>query len=249
MTDTVVWISGASSGIGAALVRTHPFDDALVVDISRSGGTPGTEHLAADLADPAAWDEVAADFTRRLDDGATRAVFVHNAGVVEPVAPAERADAQAYRRNVLVNAASPPVLGQAFLAAVTAWGGRSDLVMLSSGAASSPYHSWSGYCAGKAAVEMWVRTVGLEQQARADRGERACRVVAVSPGVVATAMQEQLRATDERDFPAVDRFRGLHEQGQLTEPDDAARGIWTLLRRDDVDNGAVVDLRDLRASG
>ena len=247
MADTVIWISGASSGIGAALVRTQPFSDALLVDISRSGGTPGTEHLRADLADPDAWAEVGQDFRRRLGDDVQRAVFVHNAGMIEPVAPAERADPDTYRRNVLVNAAAPPALGQAYLAAVAGWGGRSDLVMLSSGAASSPYHSWSAYCAGKAALEMWVRATGLEQQARAERGESACRVLAVSPGVVATRMQEALRATDEADFPAVDRFRGLHEQGQLTEPDDAARGIWALLDRD-LEPGAVVDLRDLQSA-
>ena len=67
--------------------------------------------------------------------------------------------------------------------------------------------------------------------------------VAVGPGVVATGMQEQIRAMDERDFPQVERFRGLHEHGELRDPADAARGIWGLLDRD-LDNGAIIDLRN-----
>ena len=44
MGDTVVWISGASSGIGAALAASVPYPDARVIGISRRRGAHG-EHL------------------------------------------------------------------------------------------------------------------------------------------------------------------------------------------------------------
>ena len=50
MSKNLVFVSGASSGLGLALVRTLPFDDARTIDISRRGGS-GCEHFAADLAD------------------------------------------------------------------------------------------------------------------------------------------------------------------------------------------------------
>lgn len=242
MTDTIVWITGASSGIGAALVQTCPFDDAHVFDISRSGGTPGAEHVPADLADPASWSSLEAHLVTQL--GAfhgRRAVLIHNAGLLEPIGFAGRVESEGYRQNVLVNAAAGQVLGHAFLRALLAGDvPESHLLMLSSGAASTPYPGWSSYCAGKAALEMWVRAVGLEQA----QSPPGCRVVAVAPGVVATKMQEQIRATDEADFPSVGKFHQLHEEGQLRDPVDAAQGIWSTLDRD-LDNGAVVDLRKL----
>jgi benzil reductase ((S)-benzoin forming) len=119
-------------------------------------------------------------------------------------------------------------------------GATGHLVIISSGAAHSVYEGWTSYGAGKAAVDQWVRTAGAEQSHRGDR----CRVLAVAPGVVATAMQEQIREMPERDFPEVAKFVELHESGALREPETVAREILDLIDRD-LPNGAVVDLREL----
>lgn len=249
MTDTIVWITGASRGIGAALLASVPYSGAHIIDISRSGpdGTAPDgseiEHLPADLSDPSAWAAVEAHMIAKLGDFAgDRAVFVHNAGTIDPVGFAGEVDSEAYRRNVVLNSAAPQALGHAFLKAVASSDsvGEAHLVMLTSGAASTPYEGWSSYSAGKAAVDMWVRAVGAEQTLRGGR----TRVAAVAPGTVDTAMQEHIRTMDEEDFPRVGKFIDRHESGQLTPPDEAARGIWELLSQD-LDNGAVVDLRSL----
>lgn len=235
--ETLVWISGASAGIGAALAATVPFPGARVVDLSRRGGTPGTEHFRVDLSEPADWTRVAEHFAAELAGfRGDRVVFVHNAGTVVPIGPAAEGDGPAYARAVLLNSAAPQALGQAFLQASAGLRAERHLVMLSSGAARKPYPGWSAYNAGKAAVEQWVRTVGAEAG--------GCRVIAVAPGVVDTAMQADIRAVDEHAFPAVERFRQLRATGGLTSPEEAARGIWSLLDRP-LENGAVVDLRDL----
>jgi benzil reductase ((S)-benzoin forming) len=238
---SLVWISGASSGIGAALARTVPYDDAVLVDISRRGGTPGTEHVAADLADPASWPLVEREFSGRLRgfDGA-RVVFVHNAGTLDPIGPVGTVDTAAYTRNVLLNSAAAQVLGHAFLRAVADLRCEQHLLMISSGAARTPYEGWSSYCAGKAAVEAWVRVAGLEQRRRSP----GCRVVAVAPGTVDTGMQAKIRATGEQEFPRGDRFRELHETGGLSDAHHSARMIWSVLDRD-LENGSSVDVRDL----
>ncbi|MGH8907144.1 MAG: SDR family NAD(P)-dependent oxidoreductase [Egibacteraceae bacterium] len=242
MTDTIVWITGASSGIGAALAETVPFADAHVIDVSRSGGAPGgAEHLPADLSDPAAWAAVEAHLHARLGVFAgKRAVLLHCAGTLEPIGFAGEVDSAAYRRNVALNSAAPQALGHAFLAASAELSCERRLILISSGAARTPYEGWSSYCAGKAAVDQWVRVAGAEQRRRPN----GCHVLAVAPGVVATRMQEQLRGMDEADFPAVADFRELHETGALRDPKDVARDIWALLDRG-LPSGAVVDLRDL----
>lgn len=239
MPKTLVWISGASGGIGRALADTVPFEDARVLGISR-GKPPAGEHLQADLADPSSWAAVAESFERELDgfDG-ERVAFFHAAGTLDPIGFAAEVDGDEYTRNVLLNSACPQVLGQAFVAAARDVDARRHLVILTSGAAQSVYPGWSSYGAGKAAVDQWVRDVGAEQERRG-----GVRVLAVGPGTVDTGMQEKIRETPEEAFPERQKFVGLHEEGKLTDPEDVARKLWGLLDAD-LDNGAVVDLRSL----
>lgn len=239
MTRSLVILSGGSSGIGLALVETVPWAEARVIDVSRRGA-PGCEHLAADLSDPAAWPRVAELFEREVAGFAgERVVFFHSAGTLTPIGFAGEVPAEAYARNVLLNSAAPQVLGAAFLAAARRTEARCHLVMIGSGAARSIYEGWTSYGAGKAAADQWVRTAGAEQQRRGGR----VSVLSVAPGVVATPMQEEIRATPERDFPDLARFIELHEEGDLREPKTVAQELWALLERD-LENGSVLDLRD-----
>jgi benzil reductase ((S)-benzoin forming) len=236
----LVVVTGGSAGLGRALLAHAP-DGASRVDVSRSGcDLPGVAHLAADLADPGTWARTGAELVRRIaDHDGDRVCVVLNAGVIEPIGPADRVDADAYARSVLLNGAAPQVLGQQVLAALVEHpAARRELVLISSGAATTAYPGWSAYCAAKAATDHWTRTVAAEQEGR----ERPVRVVSVAPGVVATGMQEAIRATDEADFPPVARFRTLHAEGQLADPDEVAVRLWRHLEADRLD--PVTDLRD-----
>lgn len=244
MPRALVFVSGATRGIGLALARHVPFEPARVIDASRHGAPASAAspavHLAVDLATHAGWDALAACFEREIAcfDG-ERVIFFHNAGTLEPIGFAGEVEPHAYRANVLLNGAAPQILGDAFLRATRATRARCDLVMVSSGAAHSVYEGWSSYCAGKAALDHWVRTVGAEQTRRGGR----CRVIAVAPGVVATEMQAQIRLTREHDFPAVAHFHELFAEGALRSPDEVARDLWGLLQSDRLENGTVLDLR------
>ena len=235
---TLVFISGASSGIGLAMARRHPFDAARIIDISRRGGG-GFEHHPADLADPASWPGVADLFLREMQGfEGERVVFVHSAGTLEPMGYAGEVDAAAYTRQVLLNSAAPQVLGQAFVRAARETRAPCTLLNVGSGAGHSAYRGWSAYCGGKAASDHWIRTVGLEQR---ERGH--CQLISVAPGIIETPMQEQIRASPSEAFPDAETFRSLHREGALRSPDEAARDLWALLDRE-LENGAVLDLRD-----
>jgi NAD(P)-dependent dehydrogenase (short-subunit alcohol dehydrogenase family) len=236
---TLLFVTGGSSGIGRALIEARPWRDARVLNLSRRPA-PGSEHVAVDLAEPEGWRRAAACFGRELAGFAgERAVLVHAAGTLSPIGFAGEHDPDAYRRHVLLNSAAPQVLGDAFLRALRGAQAPATLLFVGSGASRHVYEGWSGYGAGKAAVDQWVRTVGAEQARRGGR----CRVLCVAPGVVETAMQAEIRATATADFPERDRFEELHASGQLRRPLDVARELWALLDRD-VPNGAVLDLRD-----
>ncbi|MEX1093430.1 MAG: SDR family NAD(P)-dependent oxidoreductase [Acidimicrobiia bacterium] len=236
----VVIISGGSSGLGLALAGSVPFP-ARVVDISRSGPPEGSaiEHVAADLADVASWGEVSRQIADIIEaENPDRAVFIHAAGTLNPIGFAGEVDFEPYVNNVVLNSAAGQVLGHAFLSAVRGRHGTYDLVMISSGAASNDYPGWSAYGSGKAALDQWVRYAGAEQKLRG-----GVRVAAIAPGVMDTEMQAAIRSMSEEEFPRVQRFRDLHEQGKLVAPEDAARRLWDAVESG-LDPGSVLDLRD-----
>jgi benzil reductase ((S)-benzoin forming) len=147
-------------------------------------------------------------------------------------------DDDVYISNVLLNSAAGQVLGMAYLKALAGRAGDHDLVMVSSGAATTAYPGWAAYGAGKAALNQWVRAVGKEQQI-----DGGVRVSAIAPGVVDTSMQAEIRGTNVNHFPDVDRFRQLKEAGDLISPEEAARKMWAAIESR-LESGAVIDLRN-----
>ena len=237
----LVFISGASSGIGAALAaHLSPMPDVAVATFSRSS-LDAPYHLSVDLSRPGEWSGVASWMGSVADEVRPGALwFFHCAATLSPIGFAGEVDADAYSSNVVLNSASPQVLGDRFIALAKRLGVPAVLVQISSGAATKAYPGWSSYCAAKAAVDHWTRTVGSEL---AKRG-LPITAISVAPGVVDTPMQDEIRQLDDAHFPDVQRFRDLKSDGILRSPDVVARELWDLASRSDLENGAVLDLRD-----
>jgi benzil reductase ((S)-benzoin forming) len=221
---TIVWVTGATSGIGEALAAAVPWPDARVISIARRAH-PSLESVQADLAEPAGWDTVEEHLALELAgfDG-ERAVFVHNAFLPEPTGFVGEVDPAAYRRHVLANAAAPLLLGEMFLRHLPP-GVEGGLVMISSAAARVPFAGRAGYGAGKAAMEQWVRTVRSELSHRGSSNW----AVAIRPGAVDTPAMRRDALADPNDFPVATAARDLVEAGLLDTADVAARRIWDVL--------------------
>jgi len=242
--SATVWITGASSGIGRALMETVPFD-ARLSGVSRRTPTKGSS-VALDLSLPSSWEQLGLLWHTEAEGFmGDRAVFIHAAATLDPMGSADSVESGAYEKAVLLNSAAPQVLGSLFLSAFGRLGCRCQVAIITSGAARTVYPGWSHYGAGKAAVDQWVRTVGAEQARKGTLGAgRPAEVIAIAPGVVNTPMQEAIRATSDVDFPQRERFVGLHQAGALADPREVAERIWGLLH-DGLPTGSVVDLRDL----
>ena len=223
---TIVWITGATQGIGQALARAVPYPDARVVNISRRQH-PDLETVRADLADPASWDVVARHLLDELAafDG-ERAIFVHNAnyggsaGFVGEIDPVE------YRRQVYANAAASLVLGDAFVRACRPEF-ESGLVMISSASAKFAMQGMAVYGAAKAAMEQWVR-------GRAGRAEES-RGGTVGGGHPARIRHHRRHAGHlrrrqrDRTFLGAAAVAQAIAEGRGDTPDEVARDIWNLL--------------------
>ena len=216
----LVFVTGGSRGIGRALVEHYEAAGWTVREFSRSGS--GARHVPLDLADTGA---AIAAATRAFEPLAAmtweRVLLVNNAGLAAPVAPARRLDDAAISRNLNVNLASAIGVVAAVARCFAASPAAKTVVNVTSGAALKGYFGWSLYCAAKAGMENFIRSLAVEQAA--EPYPIAC--INLAPGVVDTAMQAELRATPVADFPDVGRFIDLKHSGALRAPEAVAHVI------------------------
>lgn len=196
-TGRTVVVTGASRGIGEAAARhlaalgahvvlaarSRERVDAVAAEIVSAGGTATAVACdVAQAADVAAVIDAAVAATGRLD------VLVNNAGLIDPIARLADSDPGAWSAIVDVNLkgvyhglrfAIPQMLAQ----------GGGTVINISSGAATSALEGWSHYCATKAAVLSLTRCADKEYR------DHGIRVIGLSPGTVATGMQERIRAS------------------------------------------------------
>lgn len=229
---SLVWISGATEGIGLGLARNVPYPDARIVNLSRRVH-PDYESRFLDLADQSCWSEVGDYFAEELRAFAgERAIFIQNAHLMGMTGFVGEVPSQDYERDIIANVAAPLRLGERFLRAVldSGFAGEAGLVMMSSSSARSPTIGQTVYCAGKAALEMWVR-VARRELAMRERGN--VWVTAVRPGFVDTALTRRVAAMDESDYPIAPQMRKQMAEGVgVMDIDTAARQIWAALPTD-----------------
>ena len=233
-------LTGHTHGLGAALAAGLLQRGVQVLALSR-GGAPehaGLTQVALDLSDSAAlatW--LNGDALRDFLAGAGQVMLINNAGTLGPVKPPGRQSAPALAQAVALNVAAPLMLTDALIAASPDAHDR-RIAHVSSGAARTPYAGWSVYCATKAALDQHARAAALDAPA-------GCRIVSVAPGVIDTAMQAQIRATPDSDFPNRARFEALQRDGALWPPAEAAARFIDHLLSPQFGDEAVVDLRTL----
>lgn len=228
--DTLVWISGATEGLGYGLAKTVPYAGARVINLSRRVH-PELETVQFDLTKPETWQRVGESFQRELEGfRGKRAIFIHNAFYSAQAAFVSEGDMDRYMDEVMANGVAPQFLGDMFLRAVKP-GYESGLVLISSAAARSPFEGHASYCASKAAVEMWVRVVRRELKRRS----RDTWAVAVRPGFVDTPTTRREATYAGRDYPVGPQMAKQLETGEgVMTPEHAGRGIWAMLPpRDD----------------
>lgn len=197
MTGTSVIVTGASRGIGEATARyladlgAHVWLAArskrtimrIAEDINASGG-----QATAVRTDVSSSTDVAALIQAVLDAAGRLDVLVNNAGLIDPINRIRDSDPEAWSNVIDINVKGV-YYGLRYALPVMAGQGAGTIINISSGAANSFLEGWSHYCASKAAV---LRLTGIAHKEAAADG---VRVVGLSPGTVATDMQEQIRAS------------------------------------------------------
>lgn len=183
-------VTGASSGIGAAIAERLLAQGWAVTGISRSPPAPGIDHLALDLA-----SVTTAELREALADLSVQAL-VHAAGIlrVAPLGSLEQGEGAAMWR---LHVECAGMLADILLPAMTA-GGRVVLIG-SRTATGSPGRSQ--YAASKAAM------VGLARSWAAEVAPRGITVNVVAPGATETPMlNDPARGSIPPRMPPIGRF-------------------------------------------
>ena len=226
-------IIGVSTGIGLGLAEHFLNKGHRVIGIGRKSSiqNPNYSFLQLDLSD----ERAVRDFT--FPEVKENLVFIYNSGILGDVMPISRQSEMNAKNVFQINYLAAVALTQKVLKLDF----LEQIIYISSGAAKRAIPSWSQYCASKAALDMFAETLQLELNAEA----RDIVVRSVAPGVVDTPMQTLIRETDESDFPSVENFRALHENGELTSPQEVAQKLGKVIKNPELFSGVCLSLREV----
>lgn len=209
LTGRTALVTGASSGIGAAIAAALDSAGARVLRAGRDRGRLGPDGISADLADGAVGLIAQVD-ARLAEVGGTVDILVNCAGS-NPRPPLGEIDDVLYREILAVNLDAPFALGQHYgpRMAERGWG---RIINVASTQAHRAFGNSGAYGVAKAGVTGLTRS---QSEAWAPHGVTAN---SVTPGLVATPMTTVVLADPER----AQYFRDRAHTGTLGAPSDFA---------------------------
>jgi 3-hydroxy acid dehydrogenase / malonic semialdehyde reductase len=219
-----VFVTGASSGFGAAVARRFTADGTRVVVSARR--TDRLADLAAelgsavhaielDVTDPEAITRAVEDLP---DEFADIDVLVNNAGLALGLEPAQRADLEDWDRMIDTNCKGLVHVTRAVLPGMVERG-RGHVVNLGSVAGTYPYPGGNAYGATKAFVHQFSLNL------RSDLHGTGIRVTSIEPGMADTEFSTVRFSGDETKADAV--YEGMRP---LTADDVADTIHWAATR-------------------
>ncbi len=245
-------VTGTSRGLGESLVKQLLNPENKVFCLSRSLNFSLLEtakrysidlpYYEVNVADSinveAIFKEIFLELQGQSLDSIT---LINNAGIVEPITTAGTMTAKELQINVETNLVAPMILTNLFLHYTNFIPTKKVIVNITSGAANHPYSGWSAYCSTKAGLDMFTRTVGLEQQ----KETHPTTVISFSPGIMNTGMQTTIRTKTSEQFETVAKFKEYKEQGMLRSTDFVAEVLLKLVEEGTLVNGEVYDIKQL----
>ena len=182
-----VFITGASSGLGAALARVYAAPDAVIGMVARrvtelrdvAAALPcETATYALDVTDAPALDAAARDFMARFG---VPDLVIANAGISAGTLTERAADLDVFARILEVNVVGMFATFTPFVAAMRARGGGT-LAGIASMAGIRGVQGSGGYCASKAAAIAYLEAL------RGELRPHGVKVATILPGYIRTPL-------------------------------------------------------------
>jgi 3-hydroxy acid dehydrogenase / malonic semialdehyde reductase len=243
MQPEVAFVTGASSGLGAAIARRLAGAGVRVVAAARRRDR--LDELAGELGEdsvlPVVLDVRDRDAVEQVTQSLPPAfaqvdVLVNNAGLALGLEPAHLASLDNWERMIDTNCAGLAHMTRALLPGMVARA-RGHVVNMGSIAATYPYPGGNVYGATKSFVHQF--SLGL----RADLHGTGVRVTCIEPGLVGDTEFSQVRFGND-----VERAAGLYAGTQPLTPEDIAATVEWVTSQPDHVNVNVVELMPVSQS-
>ena len=245
--EDVFLVTGASKGLGRSIALAIAKSGATVIAMARSSSE--LKEIEAKLK-TISGDSVAVscDLSKSADiSNASEFILskfdhlsgiVHNAGIINPIGNMLDTPRDDWELTLKVNLLGVQDLTRSLDDAI---GGEKHtrVTTISSGAAQRSLHGWSAYCVSKAGLDMWTNCLAEEGSSE------NISALAIAPGIVDTAMQEEIRSADESSFPLLQNFKDYYVNGELSKPDDVATKLLPYCLGKLGNNGDRLDVRNL----
>lgn len=235
----IFYITGTSSGIGKTLAeQALQIEGSIVYGFSRSCSIehPNYIHTTIDLS--RIEDVVNLNFIKHTN--AYKVVLINNAGILGEVKPIGRLSDSSIANVFKINTICPAILSNKFIQTYNDVDALQVIINMSSGAARHPVESWTPYCASKAAIDMFSQVL------QAEKGydlKGKLRVFSIAPGIVDTNMQQQVRNSEAKDFPHLDKFVGYKNKGQLLSTETVSKKILEIIEKPELHQNVLLDVR------
>lgn len=227
MANRLCLITGGSRGLGANLTERYLESGWTVREFSRSGNSDA--HVEADFARrESAIDALDREMRALKSEPWEELVVILNSAQVGPVGPLSVSKPKDWWQSLDVNLTlnlSCAGLVQKHFQNLTA---RKTLVAISSGAARQGMEGWGLYCLAKSGLERFVEAMALEQGYQSD----PVGAISISPGLIDTEMQAQIRASDPEHFHDVEQFKQFQQQGALRPSKEVAEAVTRIVASD-----------------
>jgi NAD(P)-dependent dehydrogenase (short-subunit alcohol dehydrogenase family) len=238
LTGKVAIVTGAASGIGAAIAeafaargaRVALLDMNLEAASERARDLPGAVALACNVTDSASVAAAVAAAGKALGP---IDILVNSAGIVD-LAPAEDLSAGAWDRTIAVNLTGSFLMAQDVGRSMIAAGRGGRIINLASQAGSVAIDGHVAYCASKFGVIGVTKTLALEW------GRHGITVNSISPTVVLTDLGRKAW-----DGPKGEAMKALIPTGRFAEPHEIAAAAVFLAS----DEAAMINGADLLVDG
>jgi benzil reductase ((S)-benzoin forming) len=226
------YITGTSRGIGKAFAEfllEDPSNNVIGMSRHKTIEHPNYRHFFLDLTNVSA----VTDFKFELHSHPQKIYLINNAGTLGAIRHIGKQSVESIVASYTVNLIAPSILTNAFIDCYNTTDAEKVILNISSGAGKNPIDGWATYCASKAGLDMFSRTVDLEQKLRAKHPQenihKSFKIFSISPGVVNTQMQSEIREASEEDFSRLEDFKRYKETEQLADPKNISRKYFEIL--------------------